>query len=256
MEVKNEKIIGTYHSCTHTFSENSVWSKIPILWSVVKRYAAHQEYNIMYQLMNGVRCLHVDVKDRDGTLYASYGCVECMTIDDFLHTVEKYFTYDPDNFVLLYVECANDVRERVNDAMMKFLRVTYVYGVEQTNSIRGKIGIIQNTKEHRIQTQKEYDDLILNTEHINVVIHANPRKPFYIALNVASGVVACVCWVLAVVTAYLFWWMSFYGLVALGAGALYVHNYVGFDNKQIYKIHDPIHPRHQSIFLKSFYELY
>lgn len=256
MEVKNEKIIGTYHSCTYTFIQDTVHIcyKIPILWNLIKRYAKHQEYNIMYQLMNGIKCLHIQVKEIDGTFYAAYGCVGCMTIEDFLHTVEKYFAYDPENFVLLYLECLDDIKERVIDTMMKFLRVTYVYGVEQTVNLKGKIGIVQNSKEYRIQTQKEYDELILNTEHMNVVIHANPKKPWYIGLNVVSGCFACSFWALAVFTAYLFWWMSFYGFVTIGTLCLYVHNYVGFDNRQIYKIQTPMHSRHQSIFLTSFYQ--
>lgn len=256
MEVKNEKILGTYHSCTYTFIQKTVSMcyRIPVLWNLLKRYAKHQEYNIMYQLMNGVKCLHVQVKEIDGTLYVAYECIGCMTVDDFLHAVEKYFSYDPDDFVLLYLGIPDDIRERTVDEMMKFLRVTYVYGVEQTGSIKGKIGIIQNCKEHRIQTQKEYDELILNTDHMNVVIHANPHKPWYIALNVISGCFATFFWTLAVFTAYLFWWMSFYALVTMGALSLYIHNYVGFDNRQIYKIQTPIHSRHQSIFLTSFYQ--
>tara|TARA_Y100000389_G_scaffold204361_1_gene256458 strand:+ start:3154 stop:3789 length:636 start_codon:yes stop_codon:yes gene_type:complete len=207
----------------------------------------------MYQLMNGIKCLHVQVKKIDETFYASYGCVGCMTIDDFLHEVEKYFSYDPDGFVLLYLEIPDDIKEQVIETMMKFLKVTYVYGVEQTTNLKGKIGIIQNSKEHKIQTQKEYDDLILNTEYMNVVIHENPRKRWYIILNVVSGCLSCLFWSLAVFTAYLFWWMSFYGLVTIGTICLYVHNYVGFDNRQIYRLNS-IHSRHQSIFLTSFYQ--
>lgn len=252
MEIKNEKTIGTYHSCTYTFQPSSnPLLRIPFMSTWFKKYASYQTCNLIYQLMDTATCIHVRVIKRNGVLYvANYGeC--CMLLDDCMHQIDKYFMYNTMGYVLMYIETDDDIREQVNDDIMKFSRVCLVYGVENTLSLSGKICVLQNTKVFKIQNQKEYDALSLDTDTINVVIQACPYKLAYVVLNIVSGCTAVVCWMLATVTAYLFWWLSFYSLIACGTVALYVHGYVGVDNKSM--LIEGIIPRHQSVFLIPFY---
>jgi len=260
MEIKNAKLTGTFQSCTYALELDTAISPFyfSILWNWYKRYAVFQEYNLMYQLMNSVTCLHIKLRydETNKLLYVSNENVFCMTFAEFLDIVDTYFTYDPDGYVLIYIDKNTDipVRERAYDEIMKSSRVRFIYGVETTSSIKGKLCILQNTMEHHIRTQNDYENLTLDNDRINIIIQNTLYQQYYSALNVMSAFVATVCWTLSTVTAYLFWWYSFYGLVCVGTMALYVYNYIGFDNRQILRKQQTIVPRSHSIIMRYFYE--
>jgi hypothetical protein len=240
MELKNDKILGTHASCTNVVPN-----------TFFRKYAKYQDYNVVYQLVNKVSCLHLDVGRRsDGITRIN----DCSTIDEFKETIEKYFIHNSEGYVLLYITGDESSVEATNDALMDNIRTCYAYGVENVETLKGKICILKNTKLFKVKNQKEYDSLNLDNEHINVVTHVVPMKYWIITMNYASFGIACACWGFCVVTAYLFWWISFYSFVVLGTLCAYAYSYVGHDNKQIFRTKQPFIQRYQSIFLTNFYE--
>lgn len=241
MELKNDKILGTHASCTNAISR-----------SFFNRYSKFQDYNIVYQLVNDVRCIHIHVNRRaTGDILVH----RCAKLEELKETLEKYFIHDSDGFVLVYVT-GDDVAtiESAVESLMENTRTCYVYGVEDVSTLRGKICVLKNTKVFEVKNQKEYDALNLETDHINIVTHVVPRRWLIVLCNYASFGVACACWTFSVFTAYLFWWMSFYSFVFVGTMCMYAYNYLGHDNRQIFKTTEPFIRRHQSIFLTNFYE--
>lgn len=240
MELKNDKILGTHASCTNVVPN-----------TFFKKYEKYQDYNVVYQLVNNVSCVHLHVNVRsDGVLYIH----DHVKLAEFKETIEKYFIHHSDGFVLLYITGDDGSVEAAHDELMDNVRTCYVYGVEDLATLKGKICILKNTKVFKVKNQKEYDAINLDNEHINIVTHVVPLRSFIVFANYASFGVTCACWSFCVVTAYLFWWLSFYSFVTLGTLSAYVYSYVGHDNKQIFNNKQQFIQRYQSIFLTNFYE--
>ncbi len=240
MELKNDKILGTHASCTNVVPN-----------TFFKKYTKYQDYNVVYQLVNKVSCVHLHIgRGTDGILYV-HGCTK---LSEFKETVEKYFIHHSEGFVLLYITGDGNSVDAAHDALMENLRTCYVYGVEDVVTLKGKICILKNIKLFEVKNQKEYDAINLDNDHINVVTHVVPSRSLMVLMNYASFGITCACWSFCVVTAYLFWWMSFYSFVAIGTLSAYVYSYVGHDNKQIFTKKHHFTQRHQSIFLTNFYE--
>lgn len=247
--VRQAKIKGSHHSCTFKFMEESRYNVITMFNN---RYKKYQENNLMHQLMHGTICLHIFVTMIDNVLHVTNGN-RCMKVHDFVYKIEKYFIYEPEKHILLYIDSKDENSIlKACSSVVESQRAMFVLPDCSIDDLKGCIGILKNPVVHKVKTQSEYDELDLVNNKINVVIQNLPDNGWYMTINMFSLFGTWFCVLVAVVTAYLFWWYSFYFFVFVGSSCLYVYNYVGHDNFQISKKQEQIYPRFNSIFLQNF----